>query len=57
MALYKLQNHSVKLQTLKSYRVVNRDNEIVSSVLAPTWRIALAKGIKMFGTNNVTLIS
>ena len=57
MNKYKLQNHSVKLQTLKSYRVVNRDNGRVDKVLAFTWRIALDKGIKMFGTNNVTFIN
>jgi len=57
MARYKLQNHRVNMSPLKSYNVVNRMNNSVSSVIASGRLEAIAKGRKLFASSFVELIA
>ena len=57
MARYKLQNHRVNMSPLKSYNVVNRMNNSVSSVIACGRLEAIAKGRKLFASSFVELIA
>ncbi len=57
MARYKLQNHRVNMSPLKSYNVVNRMNNSVSSVMACGRLEAIAKGRILFGSSFVELIA
>ena len=56
MPRYKLQNHRVNMSPLKSYNVVNRMNNSVSSVIACGRLEAIAKGRKLFASSFVELI-
>ena len=57
MPRYKLQNHRVNMSPLKSYNVVNRMNNSVSSVIACGRLEAIAKGRILFGSSFVELIA
>ena len=56
MAIYKLQNHRVNMSPLKSYNVVNRMDNTVSSVVACGRLEAIAKGRALFASSYVELI-
>ena len=57
MSRYKLQSHRVNMSPLKSYNVVNRMNNSVSSVIASGRLEAIAKGRKLFASSYVELIA
>lgn len=57
MPRYKLQNHRVNMSPLKSYNVVNRMNNAVSSVVACGKLEAITKGRILFGSSFVELIA
>ena len=57
MARYKLQNHRVNMSPLSVFKVVNRMNNSVSSVIACGRLEAIAKGRKLFASSFVELIA
>ena len=57
MARYKLQNHRVNMSPLRSYNVVNRMNNAVSSVIACGRLEAISKGRLLFNSSYVELIA
>lgn len=57
MPRYKLQNHRVNMSPLSVFKVVNRMNNSVSSVIACGRLEAIAKGRKLFASSFVELIA
>ena len=57
MGRYKLQNHRVNIAPLRLYKVVNRMNNSVSSVMACGRLEAIAKGRTLFASSYVELIA
>ena len=58
--VYKLQNHSVikvVSKKFKPFNVVNRNNNIVTGVIAHSELDAMEKGREYFQCNNVHIIS